>query len=118
MTPPLPFSTVSKHVSSVSASLSFVTACRSSSYVSALSQKSLSDSTKVCDGTVCSSNIYHSKPICPSKHVYLSNACRSKPIISSNFSLSKPPSNIYPNKPVSLSNICLNKPACATTVSK
>ena len=55
--PPLSFSPVSKPVPSVPASLSFATACRSSSCVSAFSHKSLSDPTNVCDGTVCSSNV-------------------------------------------------------------
>ena len=57
--PSLYFSTVSKPVP---ASLLFATACRSSSCVSALSNESLSHPTNVCDGTVCSSNVYPSKP--------------------------------------------------------
>ena len=60
---PLSFSTLSKPASSVPASLSFATTCRSSSYVSALSHKSLSDPTNVCDDTVFSSHVYPSKPI-------------------------------------------------------
>ena len=52
------FSTVSKPVFSVPTSLSFAIACRSCSYVSDLSRKSLSDPTNFCDGTVCSSNVY------------------------------------------------------------
>ena len=52
------FSTVSKPVFSVPTSLSFAIACRSCSYVSALSHISLSDPTNFCDGTVCSSNVY------------------------------------------------------------
>ena len=44
--PHLSYSTVSKPVSSVPASLSFATACRISKYASALSHKSLSDPTK------------------------------------------------------------------------
>ena len=51
--PPLSFSTTSKPVSPVPASLSFATACSFSSDVSALSHKSLSDPANVCDGTVC-----------------------------------------------------------------
>ena len=88
--PPLSFSTVSKSVSSVRASLSFATACRSSSYVSAFSHKSLSDTTNVCDGAVCLSNVYPSQSISPSKHLCLNNARPSKPVISSNFYVSKP----------------------------
>ena len=84
------FSTVCKLVSSFPASLLFATACRSSSYVSALSHKSLSDPTNACDAAVGSSDVYLSKPICPSKPVCLSNVHLSKPIISSNFYLSKP----------------------------
>ena len=87
--PPLSLSTVSKPVSSVPASLSVATACRSSSDISPSSHKSLSDATKVCGGTVCSSNVYSSKPIHPSKPVCLSNTRTSKPISSSNFHLSK-----------------------------
>ena len=64
---PLSFSTVSNPVSSVPASLSFATACSSFSNVSALSHKSLSDPANDCDGIVCSSNVYPSKPIRPSK---------------------------------------------------
>ena len=94
--PPLSFSTVSKPVSYVPASLSFATACRSFRYASALSHKSLSDPANVCDGTVCSSSVYPSKPIRPSEPVCLCNARQSKPTISSNFYLSKPacPRNI------------------------
>ena len=88
--PPLTFSTASKRDSSAPASFSFATACRSSSCVGALSHKSLSDPTNVCDDTVCSSNAYPSKPICPGKSVCLSNVHPSKPIISSNVYLSKP----------------------------
>ena len=55
--PPLSFSTVSKPVSFVPVSLSFATACRSSRCASALSHKSLSDPTNVCDVTI-SSNFY------------------------------------------------------------
>ena len=86
---PLSFSTLSKPASSVPASLSFATACRSSSYVSALSHKSLSDPTNVCDDTVSSSHVYPSKPIRLSKPVGLSNVSPSKPIISNNFCLRK-----------------------------
>ena len=71
--PPLSFSTISKPVSSVPASLSFATASRFSRYASALSHKSLSDPTNVCDGTVCSSSVYPSKPIRPSIPLCLSN---------------------------------------------
>ena len=52
------FSTVSKPIFSVPTSLSFAIACRSCSYVSALSHIYLSDPTNFCDGTVCSSNVY------------------------------------------------------------
>ena len=45
--PPLSFFTVSRPVSSVPASLSFATTCRSSSYVSARPHKSLSGLTNV-----------------------------------------------------------------------
>ena len=91
--PPLSFSTVSKPVSFVPVSLSFATACRSSRCASALSHKSLSDPTNACDVTVCSSSVYPSKPIHPSKPVCLrpvclSNVRPSKPTISSNFYLS------------------------------
>ena len=120
---PLSFFTVSKPVSFVPVSLSFATACRPSRYASALSHKSLSDPTNVYDGTVCSSNVYPSKPIRPSKPVCLSNARPSKPTISSNFYLSKPvcPKNISfsrsirsgdvcPSKPVRPSDVCPSKP--------
>ena len=83
--PPFWFFTVSTSLSSVRASLSFATACRSSSYVSAFSHNSLSDSTNVCDGTVCSSNVYPSKSISASKHLCLNNVRPSKPVISSKF---------------------------------
>ena len=83
--PPFWFSTVSKSLSSVRALLSFATACRSSSYVNAFSHRSLSDATNVCDGAVCSSNVYPSKSISPSKHLCLNNVCPSKPVISSKF---------------------------------
>ena len=117
----LPFSTVSKPVSSVPAPLSFAIAWRSSSYVSALSHKSLSDPTNVCDGTNCSSNVYPSKPFRPSKPVFLSNVRPSKPIISSNFYLSKPvcPRNIISSRCIYSSAVCQNptnviasKPIC------
>ena len=45
--PPVSFFTVSRPVSSVPASLSFATTCRSSSYVSAHPHKSLSGLTNV-----------------------------------------------------------------------
>ena len=45
--PPVSFFTVSRPVSSVPASLSFATTCRSSSYVSARPHKSLSGLTNV-----------------------------------------------------------------------
>ena len=128
---PLSFSTLSKPASSVPASLSFATACRSSSYVSALSHKSLSDSTNVCDDTVSSSHVYPSKPIRLSKPVGLSNVSPSKPIISNNFCLRKTVcprsisfcrsirssdvcqsrSNVIPSKPARPSNACLTKTA-------
>ena len=63
--PPLFSSIVSKPVSSVPALLSFANACSFSSDVSALCHKSLSDPASVCDGTVCSSSVYPSKPIRP-----------------------------------------------------
>ena len=88
--PHLSYSTLSKPVSSVPASLSFATGCRFSKDASALSHKSLSDPTNVCDRTVCSSSVYPSKPIRPSEPVCLSNVRQSKPTISSNFYLSKP----------------------------
>ena len=87
--PPLSFYTLSKPASSVPASLSFATACSSSCYVSALSHKSLSDPTNVCDNNVSSSHVYPSKPIRLSKPVGLNNVSPSKPIISNNFYLRK-----------------------------
>ena len=128
--PPLSFSTVSKPVSFVPVSLSFATACRSSRYASALSHKPLSDPTNVCDGTVCSSSVYPSKPIRPSKPMCLSNVRPSKPTISSNSYLSKPVcprnisfsrsihssdvcqsrSNVIPSKTVRSSDVCPSKP--------
>ena len=90
--PLLSFPTVSKPASSVPATLSFATACSSPSYVSALSRKSFSDPTNICDGAVCSSNVYPRKPIHPSKPVCLSNVKQS---------------NVSPSKPVRPSNICL-----------
>ena len=128
--PPLSYSTVSKPVSFVPVSLSFATACRSSRYASALSNKPLSDPTNVCDGTVCSSSVYPSKPIRPSKPVCLSNVRPSKPTISSNFYLSKPVcprnisfsrsirssdvcqsrKNVIPSKPIRSSDVCPSKP--------
>ena len=80
--PPLFFSTASKPASSIPSSLSFATACSSSSDISALSHKPLSDPANVCDGTVCSSNVYRSKPIRTSKPVCLNSVRPSKPIIS------------------------------------
>ena len=80
--PALFFSSVSKTVYSVPASLSFVTACSSSSYVSALSDKFLSDPASICDGTVCSSNVCPSKRIRPSKPACLSSVRASKAVIS------------------------------------
>ena len=110
--PPLPFSIVSKPVSSVPASLSFATACSSFSYVSALSHKSLSDLANVCDGTVCSSNVYPSKPIGPSKPVCFNSFRPSKPIISKNFYLGKLvcPRNISSSRSIRLSNASPSKP--------
>ena len=106
--PPLSFSTVFKPASSVPASISLATACRSPSYVSALCHKPVSDPTNVCNGTVCSTNIYFSKPICPSKLVCLSNARPSKSIISSNFYLSKPvcSRNIVSSRSIRASDVC------------
>ena len=123
--PPLSFCTVCKPVSFVPVSLSFATACRSSRYASALSRKSLSDPTNVCDGTVCSSSVYPSKPIRPSKAVCLSNVRPSKPTISSNFYLSKPvfPRNISFSRSIrsidvcqSRSNVILSKPVRSSDV--
>ena len=123
--PPLSFSTVSKPVSFVPVSLSFATACRSSRYASALSHKPLSDSTNVCDGTVCSSSVYPSKPIHPSKPVCLRNVRPSKPTISSNFYLSKSvcPRNVSFSRSIrssdvcqSRSNVCPSKPVCPSNV--
>ena len=134
--PPLSFSTVSKPVSFVPVSLSFATACRSSRYANAFSHKSLSDPTNVCDGTVCSSSVYPSKPIRLSKPVCLSNVRPSKPTISSNFYLSKPicprnisfsrsirssdvcqsRSNVIPSKPVRSSDVCPSKPVRSSDV--
>ena len=128
--PPLSFSTVSKRVSFVPVSLSFATACRSSRYASALSHKSLSDPNNVCDGTVCSSSVYPSRPIRLSKPVCLSNVRPSKPTISSKFYVSKPVcprnisftrsirssdvcqsrSNVTSSKPVRSSDVCPSKP--------
>ena len=109
--PRLSFSTVPKPVSFVPVSLSFATACRSSRHASALSHKSLSDPTNVCDGTVCSSSAYPGKPIRPSKSVCLSNVRPSKPTISSNFYLSKPvcPRNISFSRPIRSSDICQSR---------
>ena len=127
---PLSFSTVSKPFFFVPVLLSFATPCRSSRYASALSHKSLSDATNVCDGIVYSSSIYPSKPIRPSKPLYLSNVHPSKPTISSNFYLSKlvcprnisfsrsirssdvcqSRSNVIPSKLVRSSNVCPSKP--------
>ena len=105
--PPLSFSTISKPVYSVPASLSFATACSFSSGVSALSHKSLSDPANVCDCSVCSSNVYPSKPIRPSKPVCLNSVRPSKPIISKNFYLSKPvcPRNINSSRSIRSSNV-------------
>ena len=110
--PPLSFSTVSaKPVFSVPASLLFAAACRSSRYVSALSHKSLSDPTNVFDGTVCSSNVYLSKPIRLSKPVCLSNVRLSKTTLSSNFYLSKPvcPRNISSSRSIHSSDVCQSR---------
>ena len=109
--PPLSFSTVSKPVSFVPVSLSFATACRSSRYANALSHKSLSDPTNVCDSTVCSSSVYPSKSICPSKPVCLSNVRPSKPTISNNFYLSKPvcPRNISFSRSIRSSDVCQSR---------
>ena len=134
--PPLYFYTASKLVSSVPASVTSTTACRSSSWVSALFHKPLSDPTNTCDDTVCSSNAFPSKPICPSKYVCLSNVRPSKPINSSNFYLSKPvcprninssrsihssdvsqsQSNVIPSKPVRPSNVYPRKPVGPSNV--
>ena len=100
------------HKSSAPAPLSFAIACRSSSYVSALSHISLSDPTDVCDGTVYSNNVYpSSKPIRPSKPMCLSNVRPSKPIISSNFYLSKPvrPKNISSSRCIRSSDVCQSR---------
>ena len=80
--PPQSFSTVSKPVFSVLASLSFATAYSYSSDVSALSLINLSlILPNVCDGSFCSSNVYPSKHIRPSKPVWLNSVRPSKPII-------------------------------------
>ena len=79
---PLSFSTVSKSASFVPASLSFPSASSFSSDVNALSHKALSDPAKVCDGSIWSSNIYPSKPICLSKPMCLNSVRPSKPSIS------------------------------------
>ena len=102
---PLFFPTASKPVSSDPASLSFATAFRSSNYVSA---QFLSDPIKVCDDTVCSSDVYLSKPLRPSKPVCLSNIRPSKPITSSNLYLSKPicPRNISFSRSIRSSDVC------------
>ena len=96
---------------SVPTSLSFAIACRSCSYVSVLSHKSLSDPTNFCDGTVCSSNVYRSKPIRPSKPVCLSNVRPCKPGISSNFCLSKPvySRNISSSRSIPSSDVCQSR---------
>ena len=109
--PPLFFSTASKPASSIPSSLSFATACSSSSDISALSHKLLSDPANVCDGTVCSSNVYRSKPIRTSKPVCLNSVRPSKPIISKNFYLSKPvcPRNINSSRSICSSNVCQSR---------
>ena len=109
--PQLSFSTVSKPVSSVPAFLSFATAFSSSSDVSAVFHKSLSDPANVCDGSVCSSNVYPSKPFCPSKPVCLNSVCPSKPIILKHFCLSKPvcPRNIDSSRSILSSNVCQSR---------
>ena len=91
--------------------LSFATACRSSRYASALSHRSLTDPTNVCDGIVCSSSVYLSKPIRPSKPVCLSNVCPCKSTISSNFYLSKPvcPRNISFSRSIRSSDVCQSR---------
>ena len=106
--PSLSFSTITKPVYSVLASLSFATACSFSSDVSALFHKSLSDPANVCDGSVCSSNVYPSKPICLSKPVCLNSVC---PIISKNVDLSKPvpPRNINLSRSIHSNNVCQSK---------
>ena len=103
--PPLAFSPVS---SVPAASLSFATVCSSSSDVSAFSHKSLSNPANVCDGSICSSNVYPSKPIRPSKPVCLNSVCL---FISKNFYLSKPvcPRNINPSRSIHSSNVCQSK---------
>ena len=106
--PLLSIFTVSKHVSSVPVSLLFAYACSSSSDVSALSHKYLFDPANVCDGSVCSSNVYPSKPICPSKPVCLNSVYPNKPIISKNFYLSKPvcQRNVNSSRSIRSSKVC------------
>ena len=108
--PPFSFSTVSKPVSSVPAS-SFTSACSSSSDVIALSHKSLSDPANVGDRTVCSSNVYLSKPIRPSKPVCLNSVRPSNPVISKNFYLIKPvcPRNINSSRSICSSHVCQSR---------
>ena len=111
LTFPRSFSTASKPVSSVPASLSFATACSSSSYVSAISHKYLCDPENVCDGAISSSNVYPSKPIRPSKPACFSSVRPSKPIISKSFYLHKPvyPRNISSSRPIRSSNACQSR---------
>ena len=65
--PPSSLSAVCKPVSSVPVLLSFATACRSSSYANAFSDKSLSDTTDVCDGTTDVCNIFYNNNFTRSK---------------------------------------------------
>ena len=84
------------------ASLSCATACSSSSDVSTYSHKSLSGPANVCADTVCSSNVYPTKPICLGKSMCLNNVRPSKLVISKKFYLSKPvcPRNINSNRSI------------------
>ena len=133
---PLCFSTVFKSVFSVSASLSFATARRSSSYVSTLSLNSRSDPQQHYDATVFSSNFYPRKPNRFSRPVYLGNIRPGKLIILNNFYPSKgifprnnrssksvcssdvcqSRSDVSPSKLICLSGVCPGKPTCTSNV--
>ena len=103
----LSFSTVSKSIAFVFATLSFAAACKSSSYVCAFSLKSLSEPTNVYDETDWSSIVYLNKLVRLSKPVCLSNVHSSKPNISSKF---------YPSKPDCPRNITSSRSICSSDV--
>ena len=109
--PPLSFSTVSKPVSSVPTLLSFAIAYSSSSDISALSHKSLSDPDQCLWGYCLFKYVYPSKSILPSKPVCLKSVRPSKPIISKNFYLSKPvcPRNINSSRSICSRNVCQSR---------